>query len=455
MKLAKSFFRLPYLIRLVTINFVAIWKGFGRYGSEYSKMVKFLNISEDWLVDTKKKWQEEALGEIMTSAINGSQYYSNIIKPEFYNLSDFNDFMPILEKNTLKTYPKKIINFNEKKWATTYKSGSTGSPMVFEHSKAGNQKRFAVMSDHLTRLGVKLSDRSVRLSGRIIADPSKPQKKPWIHNFFEKQLLLSTYHLDEFHGDAIGKKLLAFQPAVIDGYPSSILQLLTILNRINCKIPSLRLIVCTAETLSPETLNNLKELARVPVVDYYSASEGTPLVQQCEYGTYHVRWQSGFLQVRTADKVASEGDGEIIATSLFQRRMPLLKYATGDLCTGLRAIGRKQCQCGLVTQTIESVLGRIEDQVKTEDGRQLGMFPYRTLKQIQGIAAAQIIQEDYRVFLVKIVFQYPVMRQRVESDIRDSFKNVLGYEVEVRFEERSEISKGANGKVRSLISYVS
>lgn len=324
--------------------------------------------------------------------------------------------------------------------------------MRVEHSKRANQRRFALMVDHLERNGISRSDPSVRLSGRILSDPSIVQKKPWITNIRERQLLLSTYHLDSRHHAAIKDKLSAFQPCLIDGYPTAILELLELMDGYDWKNSRLKLIVCTAETITPDLRARISELSGVLVLDYYSASEGTPLVQQCSHGTYHVRWQSGTLHVRNDVGVFDHGDGELIATSFLQDRTPLINYATGDFCVGLQPFGAKLCPCGLVTPTIESLVGRVEDKIITRRGQKLGMFSYRTLKHVSGILAAQIIQHDASSFTVRAVLNYPSKKDTIKKAIQSRFEDALGYPIRLSLDVCKSLPKGPNGKIKSVVS---
>src|SRR5690606_41042595 len=86
----------------------------------------------------------------------------------------------------------------------------------------------------------------------------------------------------------IADKLHRFRPELIDGYPSAILELGRILGP-RARIPSLKAIITTAETLHDSDRELLTKMFDVPVLDYYAASEGVPLLQQCEKGSYHIR----------------------------------------------------------------------------------------------------------------------------------------------------------------------
>jgi phenylacetate-CoA ligase len=282
----------------------------------------------------------------------------------------------------------------------------------------------------------------------------KRQRKPWLFNAAENQLFLSSYHLDDVHGPAIAEQLGRFRPVLLDGYPSGILETLRVLRRQRLNLDSLRAIITTAETLHPDTREELSALSGVPVMDYYAASEGVPFIQQCPYGTYHVRWQSGIFEIDDGSVIGFEGDGELICTSFVQDRTPLIRYRTGDFVKGLCLTPASRCECGLSTPTVEGVQGRVEDLVHTPDGRTLGMFTYRTLKFIDGLGETQVIQHDYSDFEVNSTVRESRDLKALADQIKTSFERTLGYQISLRFNLVQQLPKGANGKVRLVISKI-
>jgi hypothetical protein len=106
------------------------------------------------------------------------------------------------------------------------------------------------------------------------------------------------------------------------------------------------------------------------------------------------------------------------------------------------------------TPTVEAVLGRIEDSVLTPDGRTIGMFTYRTLKTIKGIVESQVIQHGYVDFEVRSVLSGDVDAVTVKQQIQNSFERALGYPINLEFQPVSQLTKGANGKIRLVVSKV-
>lgn len=449
---------LPWLIRQAAVLTIGWRNKRRRFGIEYRQWQALLQQTENYSAEQRNSWQQVRLGDLVRSARTGAPYYFRILpiadKIDAANsLREALDQIPVLDKSQLRANPMDFRNSSVTESLVTSTSGSTGSPMQVGHDSLSIQRRFAFLMDHLRMVGVDSEAPSVRLSGRILCKVGIYQRKPWLFNAFENQLFLSSYHLDDKHGFVIAEKLRRFRPQLLDGYPSGILEVLRLLQKNGQKLDSLKAIITTAETLHPETREELALLSGVPIMDYYAASEGVPVIQQCPFGTYHVRWQSGIFEVDNGSEIGFEGDGELICTSFIQDRTPLIRYRTGDLVKGLR-LQSSPCKCGLLTPIVESVQGRVEDLVYTPDGRALGMFTYRTLKLIEGLGETQVIQKDYWNFEVNSAVHDASNSQKLAEQIKMSFERVLGYPITLQFNCVDQLPRGPNGKVRLVISKV-
>lgn len=447
-----KFENLPYSARTLMAAGMGLKLSAGRYGKEFSKFSAFLADSIQYEPAEQAEWQKTELLRLVDSAATGTAHYSGLAPNRELVLESLVRTLPILEKQQLRSAAEQFFNGNVKKWLVSATSGTSGSPMKVEHCKFSMQRRFALLKQHLELAGVSKNAHSVRLSGRIIADPASKVSRPWLYVPTENQLLLSSYHLNTDHQQAISQKLLRFAPEVMDGYSSGVLETLRLLDRTGVRLSSLKVIVTTAETLSPSVREELELLSGAKVLDYYAASEGVPIIQQCQFGTYHVRWESGIFEVLSDGNTAFEGDGELVVISFIQDRTPLIRYRTGDYVKGLNSQDQKQCQCGVRTPTIESVEGRIEDMVLVRGGRRMGMFTYRTLKEVTGLHEAQVVQRDYDNFCVRAVLADGAESIAVSNAVKDKFERALGYPITLDFQELDEIPKGANGKLRLVVN---
>ncbi|MEH6552218.1 MAG: hypothetical protein V7744_19750 [Pseudomonadales bacterium] len=453
---------LPRFLRQLIFSLMGWRNYFYRYNRSYRSFREFLQNSSLWLISQQDEWQRQKLLGLVNSARNETEYYSKCLPSHEDiatrgDLRDILNALPLLDKDSLRRHPGSFLNSSVNTFVRSSTSGSTGSPLEIEHDAASLSRRFALINHHLNSVGITEKSASIRLSGRIICAVNRSHAKPWLYNEAENQLFLSTYHINDQHSAQIIEKFEKFKPRLLDGYPSGVLELLRLLRRHSYEPTSLRAIVTTAESLGEAARAELVELSggEVPVMDYYSASEGLPLIQQCMHGTYHVRWQSGICEVDDNGKIGFEGDGELICTSFVQDRTPLIRYRTGDLVEGLSPTIADVCECGLRSPVIRKVLGRVEDVIQTPDGRALGMFTYRTLKHIQGLGETQVIQHDFAVFEVNTVaLPDGYTSSSLAKELSGSFERALGYPIKLQLNLVGAIAKGPHGKVRLVISRI-
>lgn len=451
---APAYFQyMPRILRSTVFTAAAARNYQLRYGREYRTFREFLTTSNDMALDEREDWQLDRLKSLVSDAIANTRYYAH--RQEDYrpalgasSLDDALAALPVLTKAALRKQPDAFLNALHKTVTVSSTSGTTGSPMTIQHDRKSLMRRFAFLHDHAERNGIPPFSRSIRLSGRLITRTTDPQ--PYLYNAFERQYFMSTYHLHERYARAVSDLVHRAQPVFIDGYPSAIAQFVELAASVRPLPASLTHAISTAETLDPGTVERITGAAGITLLDYYSASEGLPFIQQCRHGVYHVRWESGIFEVEREGKYCRNGDGNLVCSSFVQNRTPLIRYATGDWVEDLRA--PHQCRCGLWTQTVKGVLGRVEDLVVTRDGRALGMFSYRTLKTIAGLGETQIIQRDTDKFTVLSTGASPDDHASIRQQIEAQFAQALGYPVQVDLQGVDEIPRGPNGKLRLVVS---
>lgn len=272
-----------------------------------------------------------------------------------------------------------------------------------------------------------------------------------MHNPADRQLFVSTYHMGAAHLGTISDQIERFGAQTLDGYKSAVQVLARYAAETARRVPSLRTVITTAETLQPDERAEIEDGVGVQALDYYAASEGVPLVQQCEAGRYHLRPESGIFEILGPNgQPAGPGEtGELVTTSFAQWRMPLVRYRTGDLA--VVSDDDSPCTCGCVHPTVERIIGRQEDLIYTRDGRWIGMVNYRTLKTITPIAEAQIVQTAPDAFTLRLVMTEGATVEDVRPLVEKKFRNLLGYDVEMTFEPVAALPRGAGGKLRAVV----
>lgn len=447
--------KLPISARQLAITLVGYKNRRIRYGKHYREQRALLERSQYWSESEMLEYQTDQLARLLYEARTFTPAYRelpHLTRDELRVMIARHDFsaLPILEKSDLRAATDQYRNRSRDAASVGRTSGTTGSPMRTERDRESVERTFAFIVQHRGWLGLTEQSRSVRLSGRLVV-PVERQKPPfWMMNRAENQLLLSTYHLSERYADAIREKLERFQPEVIDGYPSAIIELGKLLGPA-ARFPSLKGIITTAETLDDGMRATLTDLYGCPVLDYYAASEGVPFVQECERGRYHIRPESGIFEFHDehGKEVGPGETGELVVTSFCNFRTPLIRYRTGDLAT--RSTSGLTCECGRTLPVVHKIVGRREATALTTDGREIGLFAHRVLTPLSGIKASQIVQLAPDKFTVSVVPERGVSMEDISISVLDSLENVLGYRPNVEFIKVEQVPRGPNGKQTAFI----
>jgi phenylacetate-CoA ligase len=157
------------------------------------------------------------------------------------------------------------------------------------------------------------------------------------------------------------------------------------------RFPSLRFILCSYEFLSVVHRHILERVFGVPVFDLYGATETGHLLMEDESGEYRPSLLTAFLQTTAEDE---QGISELIATTLTNDFMPLLRYRIGDLVEhSVQPYGTRYV-----------LHGRVADAFLTAGGRRV------TTRQVDecfaglsGIAHYQLIEEPMGPWRLRFV----------------------------------------------------
>lgn len=454
--LKRIYQELPFPARWLALQGAAWKKKSLRCGNDYARMLAHSRETETWSREQVRQSQSEQLAALLVEVKRHVPYYRDLY--ESFSESDLVEIarefdlkaLPFVQKADRKAYPEKFLNSAVETASVGATSGSTGSPMANYIDRNSYQSRYALLSRHREWAGAKVGCRSVRLSGNLIISSQQTKPPFWIRNLAENQLLVSTYHLNDTNLPQVWSAIKRWNPEIIDGYNSAIAIIARYAASVGERLPGLKGAVTTAELLTPSAREEIEKGLGVKVLDYYSASEGIPIALQHPDGNYYVRPESGLFEIIDSNRTVLENSdevGQIVATSLLQRRTPLIRYMTGD--TGS---AKRPAQTAFAFDTISQITGRLDDLICTPDGRLLGMFSYRLFKQVpEGLAEAQIVQERPDLITINAVLTGTQSEHELSRLIERKIREMLGFDATVRLNVVDAIPRGPNGKFRSTI----
>ena len=419
-----------------------------RYKGLYYEIRKELEETKRFSATEVRALQEESLHQMVAYCANQIPYYQKLFAEYGLRPSDITTIqdltkLPILNKQTIL---EQNYNFRpkdaQKPFMIQHTSGSTGTPLALQIDERTYKLAMALLVDHEESHGVPFGSKRATFAGRMLK-PADDMKPPFSRfNRSENQRLFSSYHINENTFPHYKKELDKFQPEELIGYPSAIYDLAAHYLKSDSK-PGFqpKAVITNSETLLLWQREKIESVFGCPVYDYYGTAEYVIFAGQDNAGIYRPNPIIGITEVEIGSD--SNDTGRLLATSLTNKQMPLIRYNLGDTATLENASGET-----IGTPGLKSINGRVDDYIETSDGRLIGRIDH-IFKGVDGIREAQIVQNQPGSATIRLVKDSTVDFN--DSALISNCKQRLGDDFRVVVEHVSEIPRGRNGKFRSVI----
>ena len=424
----------------------------------FMKTYLFLKRSQTWSKEKLEQYQTTKLRELIDHAYQNVPYYTRLfdengIKPEdIKELSDL-EKIPFLTKELVRENVNdlKAKKFPEKSFEYVTTGGSTGIPLGFYYEKGKSRAiEWAFMKTQWDRVGYHFSDRTVILRGSII--PSAVKGVFWQKAFFNRWLLLSSYHMTDENLLLYIEKIRSFKPKFIHAYPSSVTLLAQFMERNNIpSFPTLKAVLCGSENLYSWQRDLIQRTLNCRVYSWYGNSEQTVLAGECEYNSaYHIFPEYGIIELidKNGNPVKKTDEmGEIVTTGLNNFVFPLIRYKTMDLGT----ISDEECKCERKYRLIKHIEGRLQEFVVTKTGRLISMVAINMHSDVfDHVKQFQFYQDTLGEVTLNIV--RCVSYSEIETNyIHDELLKKMGDNVNLTLTFVDNIPQTKQGKHRFLI----
>lgn len=330
-------------------------------------------------------------------------------------------------------------------------SGSTGEALRFFTDMRSWASRRALVIRNQEWMGVRLGDRQASLWGAAMDIRKLDNLRGRVHRWLNNYIVLSSYDLSPAFLQAYVDRLNRFRPVLLTSYPGPLYELAELMLSNGLRVPSLRAIISSAETLYPWQKETIEQAFSCPVFNRYGCREFGDLAHECDrHAGLHVNADRIVLEILDEDlqSLGPGKPGEIVVTDLDNYGMPFIRYRIGDRGT----LSDRRCSCGRGLPLLEEVEGRTLDVVRAPNGNALGgTFWTLLFRSRPGIGAFQVVQEDLggiRVRYVKDTSVGEVPWAHFTARIREK----CGEDFRVAFEEVEQIEKTASGKTRFVVS---
>ncbi len=452
-KLEKLYYRFPTFAQNIAVSLMGLKLMRERYTAAGRDMERELDKSQSFNTQQMQDYQAKAFVDLARHAINTTRFYSkwakdnNLRSEDIQSLEDIKRF-PVIEKLYLRQHADDFRSNAPEltaKQFVLHTSGTTGTPLTVYTDKDSRSRHYAFFSRLRANYGLSPHDKRATLFGRIIMLAEQQHPPFWRYDAMQRNLLMSSYHLNSNNLLHYYRKLEDYKPQEIFAYPSSAFALADFIVKQKLEPLPLKLVMTTAENLLPQQRDTIAKAFRAPIVNQYGCTEMAFFCSDYPDGTMKFHPEHGYVEVRSPEGLLTDqGEGELIATGFINYSMPVIRYAIGDsINLAVRDAN------GL--QILASVKGRTDDLIYTLSGTPVGRLD-PIFKGGNGIKYAQIIQSENGDVLLKLVPDVGFKASHGES-LREELIKRLGRETPVNIELVEAINKSRNGKFRPVISY--
>ena len=428
-----------------------------RFGAPYERALRELRRTDEYRADDVLADQERRLRRMIRWAARTVPYYRELfrregIDPEGIRQVDDLSRIPILDKETIRsrTDDFRSEGVPVRSVIPASSSGTTGTALQLFHTREALGWEYAVISRQRGWFGIRLGDRFAGFGGQPLVPLGQTNPPFWRYDAPRSRMMFSLYHMSPENLPAYVKELQSgFE--FWQGYPSSmgLISQLIVEQGVDLGDAGPRVVFPSSETLLDFHRDLILQATGARIADRYGNTEFCVSALQCPEGGYHVDTEFGVIEIDPFDETDDWVRGEVIATGFANRAMPLIRYRTGDVAT-LRKRGG--CPCGRARPLLEEIDGRIEDVIVTPDGRRIGRMDH-VFKNTLEIKEAQIVQSTPAKILVRIVPR-PGFSERSARHLEREFRERLGREIEIEYEEVDRIPRLENGKFRAVVSHL-
>lgn len=448
-RIEKIYFSSPVWLQNVLVSAMGYKLYRKRYTGIYHNVKELVARSRNWSETERDAYQSERLHNLVRHCHQCIPYYQALFAEHGLHPNDIthvNDLikLPILTKKSLQQNGEAFRLRGRKPFMIQHTSGSTGTPLALHVNEYTYKMAMALLVDHEEFHGIPFGARRATFAGRMLKQANDMAPPFSRYNRAENQRLYSSYHLNEKTFPYYRDELNRFRPQEIIGYPSAIADLAAQYQQANSK-PDFQVtaIITNSETLLEWQRERIEAVFNCKVRDYYGTAEYVTFAGQDKNGVYQTNPAIGITEV--VFDGANAHSGKVVATTLTNDLMPLLRYEIGDTATVFDEHSQNVRQ-----DRLQVVNGRIDDYIKTADGRLIGRIDH-IFKGLEGIHEAQVVQDSLTHCTIRVVTQTPP-EQFDRRKLIDNMRFRTGDSMEISIEFLPSIPRGANGKFRSVVS---
>jgi phenylacetate-CoA ligase len=295
-----------------------------------------LEAREKWSRADIEAFQLERLNRVWQHATAHVPYYRKLqamtrLPPRFASVADFQTVLPILPKESVRARGRDFLSERASPGSWDFSSGSTCTPTKFFWAHEAHHEMLWSKYRHLQQWGVDIFDRMAYLWGfsssfqagwaGLLARVRTP-----VMDRLRNRLRIPAYNLG--HDDLQGylRRLQAFRPVSLYCYTSAAFVLAQEALATGARLPTLKLVILSAEPVYPHVVTTVEKAFGVPAVVEYGSVESVMIAAEGPDRMVRVREDNLIVETLPRD----DGRFDILLTVLTNPSFPLLRYAIGD-----------------------------------------------------------------------------------------------------------------------------
>jgi len=391
-----------------------------------------------------------SLKKLLFHAYNNVPYYHNVlvkagaVKNGRVCLANFEN-IPILTKEIIRRRFEELRSrdYKKRKWFYNTSAGSTGEPIKVIQDRLST--KWSMATNHYYYKDMisvdELFAKKILLWGATRDILARSRR----NNALTNSIFLDSLSMTETDMKHFIRIINSYRPVIIRGYAGSLFELCRFVEKKKLSIYSPKVVVSSAETLHEIMRKKIESVFGTKVSDFYGSREVHGIAGECKHGLLHMFMFNNYIEVldRYNQRVKEGENGRIIATTLHNFSMPLIRYEIGDMAI----LGPQKCMCGSPLPTLKKVTGRRIDYLVREDGSIIyGGYFIELFWGEDWVKAFKVIQEDYKRLRMLVVTRDGIEDESQKEQIEEKIKLVMGTDCKVKWEIVDEIPKTKTGK---------
>jgi len=423
-----------------------------------NKIPRILSDIKRWEFGSKEQLDELTtvnLKNLLLHAYNNVPYYHKILEEAGVvnnkaqvKLEHFSR-IPILTKDIIRREGKNLYSqdYEERKPYENTSGGSTGEPVRFIQDAEYDQWNIATKLYFNSVLGKEPGDGEIKFWGsdRDIIEGNLTLKDRII-NFLYNRRFFNCYRLGENEIKELITLNNRFKPVGYWSYMESALELANYLSSHDLDFYGPKIVISTIGPLTEDICRRIEAGMKCKAYNQYGSREVGAISCQCkeQKGLHTFAWYNYIEILDDQQNPVTEGQGNVVVTTLRNYSMPLIRYEIGDVAVA----GGYECPCGRNSFQLKNVLGRTLGYFKKSDGSLAhSHFLVQALFFRDWIKRFQVIQDAFDHVIIRVELsenQKPVDDDM--ADITEKTRILMGQSCKVDFEFVENIGRSASGK---------